>query len=176
MYVFDEFEGDDNKVLKDIQHDLYSNSVSIIYSKLKDSYLKSCDIVSVKNDAYHFLYSNKFFDHRILQDVHDLIAAYYRLCKSNINLSLLTDDKITIEFFKNDWNNFLIYEVDKMSRCPDVVQAFVIVVTNPNNDTGMLGESMLAYHLIDRYGTWFANVCKRFVRKSTSWLNSLPNP
>jgi len=165
MHITDAFEGDNNAALKTLQRDLYPAQVGAMYSKLKRRYLIASEIVSVRDDIYYVLSDQKTFDCQFLQEAHDLIAAYYRFIHGAFDFPLREDDAEAMERLKKEWVNFFNAEVEEMADTPEIVKAFVIVASNAGNETGRLGESMLAYHLIGKYGPAFAKACKRFQKK-----------
>jgi hypothetical protein len=83
MWLGTEFPGDTNKLLKWVQHDLYWGMVVRLYTPPRDRYLDACRLIQTNTDLAIRLRSMECFDHRTLQDIHDLIAAWFRFTKDN---------------------------------------------------------------------------------------------
>ena len=76
MWVGTEFPGDTNELLKKVQNDLYWTMVVRLYTPPRDRYLDACRLVQANTDLANRLRSMEGFDHRTLQDIHDLIGYY----------------------------------------------------------------------------------------------------
>ena len=80
MLVYSYFFNDNDEKLKDLQHSMYSYTISTIFTEIKNVYL---------DNPYAILYFSdeedkdkirriEGFDHRLVQKAHDKIAAVYR--------------------------------------------------------------------------------------------------
>jgi len=79
MLVYTYFEGDDNEPLKDLQHEMYDYSISTIIEEVKAYYLNNkCASRYFSNDEGEIFSKKESFDHRLIQDTHDMIAAVFR--------------------------------------------------------------------------------------------------
>jgi len=78
MFVMKCFGGDDNHQLAEIQHQNYMDSAGIIYGLARMRFILSCEIVSYYPNAFKIIKEKVRFDHRPIQDAHDILAAYYR--------------------------------------------------------------------------------------------------
>jgi hypothetical protein len=83
MWVGTEFSGDTNQTLKDVQFRLYGEMLLRLYSRPRDPYLDACRLIQVKTDLATRLRSMDGFDHRTLQDIHDIIAAWFRFSQDD---------------------------------------------------------------------------------------------
>ena len=75
MWVGHEFAGDDNQTLKDVQFRLYSETLLRLFSGPRDRYLAASRLIQVDTELAVRVRAMDGFDHRTLQDAHDLIAA-----------------------------------------------------------------------------------------------------
>jgi hypothetical protein len=79
MLVFEYFLGDNNDDLKDLQSAMYSYSISTIFSEIKRLYLDNpFTELYLSPDEIKSFYSIENYDHRLIQGVHDHIAAVFR--------------------------------------------------------------------------------------------------
>lgn len=62
----------------DLQHVLYPDMLWPLAGMMMHQYKFSCRVVGVKTELYKSVFGKESFDHRRLQDIHDLIAAFYR--------------------------------------------------------------------------------------------------
>src|SRR4051812_9448622 len=83
MWVGAVFPGDSNKLLQNVQFQLYGEMLLRLFSQPRDRYLDACRLIQIENDLASRLRSMKGFDHRTLQDIHDLIAAWFRFSQDN---------------------------------------------------------------------------------------------
>jgi hypothetical protein len=164
MYVFPEFDGDDNKLLMDIQHETYHSGR--IAGKCQDQYIHACDLLYLHGDPYKTIKELRSIDHRILQDAHDQIAAFFRFSSKELYKPLLDNDDEYKQILKQLWLDFYEKEITEIAAIPAINQTVIRIITNPNSNTGMYGESLLAHHLNKRYGEEFCSACKRFSNKA----------
>ena len=74
MLVGTEFPGDDNEVLKQVQHEAYGGILGYLFSRPRERYLSACDLLQVDTELADKVRPMETFDHRTLQDAHDLLA------------------------------------------------------------------------------------------------------
>lgn len=152
MWVGTEFSGDTNEVLKKVQHDLYSGMVVRLYTPPRDRYLDACRLIQTNTDLAIRLRSMEGFDHRTLQDIHDLIAAWFRFTKDNGGQLLLGE---TEESYKDrlaaEWRTFFEEEVGRLSADDEFVRNVLAATAFGNTDRGYAAEAQLRELLKERY-------------------------
>ncbi len=163
MIVGDSFDGDYNGILKWVQHDLYWTLLPSLFSHPKDRYLKALRYAGVETDLSGRINDITKFDHRVLQNAHDKIAAYYRYefhdksgqlvipatipdCES-LNL----EDTLK-ESYKREWVQFWYSEIRKLSSEPVIARAILTAIAYQNTDEGYEAEDLLLELLHDKYG------------------------
>lgn len=78
MIVCDYFPEDGNELLKNVQHDEYSNSVLKIFQAARGVFVEATQRLDVGQAIAERVLAVKSFDHRVLQNAHDIIAAFFR--------------------------------------------------------------------------------------------------
>ena len=107
MWVGTEFPRDTNKALKDVQSRLYGEMLLRLYSRPRDRYLTSCRLVQIDTDLANRLRSMDGFAHRTLQDIHDLIAAWFRFSRDDGGqLRLCETDEAYQDRLAAEWRTF----------------------------------------------------------------------
>lgn len=166
MFIPTVFESDENKELKNAQHQLYWFLLPQIFESCKNTFLL-CDAVCQKlsKQQRQQLIAQKLFDHRTLQQSHDDIAAVFRYEKRNRAITLFETDRSTIDmYFSNRYNgwessnlsdveivwayNWMQFFDEKMnaltaiqSMCPKFIHHVMNASAfNPNNNSGQASE------------------------------------
>jgi len=182
MIVSDRFVGDNNEALKWVQHDVYWNVLHFLYRYPKGIYLQAVAFTGVETELFKKIKEKDRFDHRVLQEAYEKIAAYYRyqypdkwgqlvlpfVAPDCENLSL---EEILVEIYKREWTSYWYEEVRKLSEEPLIVRAILTAVVYQNTDDGYEAEDLLMELLHDRYGkSWDLGVMRsREYRKSKSY-------
>ncbi len=78
MIVGSCFDGDNNKTLMQMQHEIYGEMIAYMFGSARRRYQEAAMLLDVKTDLSESLIDQYSVDHRTLQRTHDLIAAYYR--------------------------------------------------------------------------------------------------
>lgn len=160
MWVGREFLGDDNEALKIIQHNAYTTSP--IASKCINIYVRSCEMTSQKNALYEQMRDLKTYDHRTLQEAHDQIAAYFRFLHGELHLPLISSEEEYKLKLEARWKGFYDVETSELAATPSINQTVIQILAHQNKEIGMYAETVLSYHLNNRYGQAFRSQCKRF--------------
>ena len=107
MIVGTRFAGDNDEVLKSYQHDNYGKLLGVLFRAFKNEYLHSQSILGIETDFGKRLRATDSFDHRLLQDMHDLIATTFRFDNPDSRqLSLLVpEDNAPLTALSNDLKN-----------------------------------------------------------------------
>jgi len=94
----------------------------------------------------------KLFDHRTLQEAHDLIAASYRYHVRGVARVPFKDDTETVQrYLKENWLLYLHDEVASLCNDPRVAKAIVLAAVRANMPDGYDAEDELQRMLKDRY-------------------------
>jgi hypothetical protein len=154
MWVGTEFPGDTNEVLKEVQFKLYWGMVFRLYSPPRDRYLDACRLIQIDTDLAKRLRSMDGFDHRTLQDIHDLIAAWFRFSQDNGGqLRLGETDEAYKDRLAAEWRTFFEEEVSRLSSDDEFARNVLIATAFGNTDRGYTAEAQLREILKERYGT-----------------------
>ena len=95
MLIYEYFKDDNNSILKEIQFEMYSYSISTIFTEIKRIYLDNkYAILYLSTDEIEKYKNIDSFDHRIIQNTHDMIAAVFRF--------LVKDDVFEKDLFEKD--------------------------------------------------------------------------
>ena len=78
MIITEVFENDQNKFLKKVEHDEYGQSIGRIFEAARSEFIHADAVLNAKLLMAEELRAVTTFDHRVLQDSHDIIAAAYR--------------------------------------------------------------------------------------------------
>ena len=152
MIVTTCFPGDTNDILKWIQHDLYGESLSLLVLKCSIRYLAAISLVEKTTELWRQMVRMDGFDHRVLQDAHDKIAAYYRFAYNKSQMPLPFDPLPYEERLLQDWREFFQVEVRQLAQDDRIVRAILTVVAYQNTPAGYEAERELMRLLDERYG------------------------
>jgi len=152
MIIANAYKSDNNNLLKDAQHDLYGRHVSKIFEAAKFKLIQADSILNA-----NFLITKKArdidsFDHRILQNAHDIIAAAYRYrYDDGGQLNLFRRDITIQDYYKIEWARWFDKELDSLLGYSLFVRAVVECVIYPNSNLGHAAEHSICYILISHY-------------------------
>lgn len=152
MIVFDVYSGDDNELLKHVQHDAYWQNVGLIFKVAKNAFIHADNILNTNLLIAERLRPVELQDHRVLQDAHDLFAAAYRHeCDTSENSSILPIDEQR-EAYLLSWNEWYASEINTVISCsPQFVRAVVESVLFTNTVMGYMAERDVCNSLIQHY-------------------------
>jgi hypothetical protein len=137
MWVGTEFPGDTNKTLKGVQFGLYWELLPLLQSRPRDRYLAACRLVKIETDLATLLRSMDSFDHRTLQDAHDLIAAWFRYSQDDGGqLRLGETDETYQDRLNLEWRAFFEDEVSRLSSDDDFGRAVLVATAFGNTEKG----------------------------------------
>ena len=145
------FEDDEDVDAQREQHAVYDGALSIIVSScnrhtnfarslLEDSRRKTWGAVNC-------------YDHRTLQDAHDLLAAAWRFQDggSYRQGKLSFAGEAPFDDVQVLWLNWLRHEVDGWTSSPHLVRSVQIILSNQNKPLGYMAESKLCLDIFDRF-------------------------
>jgi hypothetical protein len=152
MIVGENFRGDIHDRVKWLQHDVYPYKLSVLFNIARQKYLHAEQMLNTKTELGSLIPKITSFDHRTLQDAHDIIAGYFRF-KFREEL----DPKIQFEGEPDDdtrilnlWNDFFNKEVDALTNSGEFSRA-VLKSAAYNNKQGLQAEEFLRLFLMERF-------------------------
>ena len=80
------------------------------------------------------------FDHRVLQDTHDTIAAWFRFCNPDLWLPLFPRDDVVKDVCRNEWRMFWNSEVKRLIDKDVFAIAVLTAVAYQNQEKGLSAE------------------------------------
>ena len=135
MWVGTEFAGDSNQTLKDVQFRLYAEMLVRLFSRPRDRYLDACRLVQVETEMAVRARAMDGFDHRTLQDAHDLIAAWYRFSRDDGGQLRLGESQDDYEKrLAQDWREFFEQEVAHLTRSDEFTRDILSAAVFGNTD------------------------------------------
>ncbi len=130
------FEGDEDSETKLKQHDVYDEALGIIVSTCNQytSFARS-----LLDDTDHPKWSAvNYYDHRALQDAHDLLAAVWRFQNGNDfrQAKLPFEAKNCLDEVRTLWLNWLRNEIAGWITRPHLVRSVQMILMNQNEMPG----------------------------------------
>lgn len=150
MIVSEDFEGDNNFKLKDVQHGLYGHVQSRVLQACSETLRLAAELFDLDLEYVERLRNLKGFDHRVLQDMHDLLAASYRFKEVQGSLPLLDRWKSQSEY-ETEWLDWIEKELATLLKIPDFVRSVANAAIFQNSTVGYLAEDQVRRLLMDRY-------------------------
>lgn len=146
------FENDNNLNLKNIQHDRYPLSITEIFSSCRRAMTKAEVILGIRLDDVEKARDIINFDHQVLQDTHDIIAAAYRY-KFDDGGQLMFGESIEEQSnrYLNGWANWLEKELDELIGYRKFAHSVIDCVIKENTDMGYQAEYTVADILLTHY-------------------------
>jgi len=186
------FQDDNNNTLMLIQYELYWTLLPFLYQHTKSRYLHAARYIGVSTELSKRILHIEKFDHRVLQDAHDKVAAYFRyqfpdkLGQIIIPAAIpdcvnLTPEEAVKEFLKREWCKFWYEEVRDLSMEPTIARATLTAIAYQNTEEGYEAEGLLLELLHDRYGKdWdyraeSARDVKRNKRENNMYVPRVPD-
>jgi hypothetical protein len=152
MWVGTEFPADTNPTLKDVQFRLYGDMLLLLYTRPRDRYLDACRLIQTDTELAPRLRSMDGFDHRTLQDIHDMIAAWFRFSQDDGGqLRLGETDEAYQDRIASEWRTFFEGEVGSLISDDEFVRAVLVAAAYGNTEKGYAAEAHLREILKERY-------------------------
>jgi len=149
------FAGDRNDKLKWIQHDLYDKLMVRLFTYSKARYYTAVRVLGVETELRRRVSSIKSFDHRVLQEAHDKIAAYYRFAHDPRGQMPLPFDGLSYEeYLMRGWCMFFDGEVERLVEMDEVPRTILTAVAYQNTPVGYQSEDRLMAILTESYGNF----------------------
>lgn len=145
MIVTSEFPGDDDSVLKRIQHDSYGPHVNELFRAARRRYLAAAELLEVEDELTQLFRVNLTFDHRALQYAHDLLAARFRYRTTDSAQPRLGEDPGTHqERLASEWDSWFSREVTERLEDPAFTRAVLTAAAFANQGAGTQAKALLA--------------------------------
>jgi threonine aldolase len=151
MIVSPKFDGDTNELLQYAQYESYWDSVGIVFRVCSAKMIEASELLQVDAEIAKQLREIEIFDHRVLQDVQDIIAMYYRYINDDFPQMPLLERVRTKEDYSSEWAAWLQKEMKALSGTPYFVRAVINAVLFANNEIGYMAENQAASYLVSRY-------------------------
>jgi len=123
-----------------------------MYSRPRDRYLDACRLVKIDTDLSTRLRSMDGFDHRTLQEIHDLVAAWFRFSQDDGGqLRLCETEEAYQDRLAAEWRTFFEEEVGRLSSDDEFARDVLVAAAFGNTDRGYAAEAQLREILKERY-------------------------
>ena len=168
MIVAPVFDGDDAEEVALRQHDVYRNALRII---VRTCNAQACFARWLLEDEEHPHWGTIVeFDHRTLQEAHDLLAGAWRF--ENRQLVLRFDAKGTVDTVEATWLTWLRKETADWIETPRIVRSVQLILTNQNHPKWYAAESQLCLDILARFAEvpWKAGKRERYEAESERYL------
>lgn len=153
MMVGSMFKGDIWVRVMLIQHDYYMQQVFHIFDAARSVYLQAERVLGVNTVPGLLAVEETSVDHRVLQDLHDLIAAHFRYVEERefhpqLPFAGQEDDTLRI---KSLWVRWYHQEIRRLAQIPEYARAVVVAVAFENTEVGREGERVARGILLNQY-------------------------
>lgn len=151
-----EFEGDDNEELKDAQNRLYGWAVRWIVDHAWEHYRYAEEVQGLPEDKklpgleWMAKFNVSSFDHRTVQETHDILAAGYRQVHKMGEKHW--EEKGDGKALEDGWDSCVRSETRRWMSDPFIVRAIVTATQYANKSEGLAAERALARYLREMYG------------------------
>lgn len=130
MNIFPNFLDDNDRKTMNIQHKYYGNNIWEIHRTVRN-YQEEHSIITDDKVVEKFN-KIKSFDHRVIQQTHDLLAAVYRYEEKAFNTTALIDFDIYL--------NFSVWLHKWIKSNPNIIKEIIILITFENTERGYKAE------------------------------------
>jgi len=146
------FDGDNNDKLLNVQHDAYWDLVAWLFETARRRYLEAARLLRAEDDLTKAVQEKTTFDHRTLQDAHDLIAAHYRFTHDDGGQLRIGEDADGYRLrLRKAWDGFFRSEVRALVQDDEIALAMVKATVYENQKDGYSAESRVECLLNERY-------------------------
>ena len=169
MIVSSAYSGDNNELLKNVQHEAYSKNVLLIFTTARSALIRNESLARANLLLIDKLRSIDRIDHRVLQNAHDILAATYRYeCQKNGETCDLPDQEKRL-FYLSNWNAWYEGQVSLITSLkPQYVRAVLESVVFVNSIMGTFAEEEACRTLVNFYNL-------REWADQDGYANSYPN-
>ena len=149
MWCYANFPGDEDKRLFDMQMEAYGEALWIIVNAARERYFDAEAVLRSHSSMSIQVRQLVSIDHRTVQDVHDLIAAWYRFKRRTERLFPLEPD------LSEDWHEFARTEAAELCRSADFATGVLDACVYANTERGHAGEERAKQVEKSRYWEMF---------------------
>jgi hypothetical protein len=150
MLCYSNFPGDDDERLFHMQNECYSEAIWLIVNTARKRYLDAETVLRQFASMSIQVRQVNSIDHRTVQAMHDLIAAWYRFKRRSERLFSLGSN------LNEDWLAFFLRsESTALSWMPGFVTGVLDACVYANTEVGYAGESRALNVLRGRYDAMF---------------------
>jgi hypothetical protein len=147
------YPSDENDLLKNVQHDLYSRHVSELFDAARKAMVWADDVLGADLLVAKKARAVERFDHRVLQDAHDIMAAAFRHGYDDGGQHLLLEGERDLrERYRLAWLAWFAAELETLAKSPRFVRSVVQTVLLANTELGYAAERDVCDLLITRFG------------------------
>ena len=150
------FPGDEDKRLFDMQHSCYSKALWMIVEAARERFVDAESVLWCSSSISVQVHELRSIDHRTVQDIHDLIAAWYRFSRRTERLFELASD------LSEDWLGFARAEAVALCTSANFVTGVLDACIDANTDVGYAGEERAKLVQRSRYYDMFEYTLPRF--------------
>ena len=157
MILSNVYENDCNRLLKDVQHDEYPRSIGTIFKSARDGLIRADAILGSNLLITEKAREVQSFDHRVLQDAHDIIAAAFRYRHDDGGQLRLGEDPEHQRLrYLRAWINWLNEQLGELVHYPQFVRSTVECIVFSNTAMGYMAEDRLCDVLLTHFsaGDW----------------------
>lgn len=152
MIIGKSFENDDNDLLKCIQHDSYDHNLVLLFEVAREQYIIADLILQTNHPNISLLTKVNAFDHRTLQNAHDILAIVFRHRNQNLEqLELFDSAGNESSRYLRLWSDWLRSELSSLKSEPAFVRNVIEAVIYSNKDKGYAAEDRLQRFLYCHY-------------------------
>jgi hypothetical protein len=145
MWCYANFPGDDDERLFDMQRLCYSKALWIIVDAARERYFDAEAVLRCYASMSIQVRQLCSIDHRTVQGIHDLIAAWYRFKRRTERLFPLQSD------LTEDWCRFATTEARELSASEEFVTGVLDACVYANTEYGCAGEQRAKRVQRERY-------------------------
>lgn len=150
MICYSNFPGDDDERLMMLQFDAYSEALWTIVNAARERFLDAEKVLRISPTMSPQVRALKSIDHRTVQDMHDLIAAWYRFQRRTERMFPLLGDDL-----RRDWIQFVTTEARQLCSSAYFVTGVLDACVYSNTDCGYAGEKLAKRVQEERYSEMF---------------------
>lgn len=149
MIVASFFEDDEDQEVAWKQHEVYGDALGIIVGTCNRHALFAR---AVLHDSKHDDWGTVVrFDHRTIQNAHDLLAAAWRFENDLRQPKLPFEPENPLDHVQALWLEWLRKETEKWITAPWIVRSVQVILTNQNQPLGYKAEGQLCLDILDRF-------------------------
>lgn len=138
-------------MLKDVQHDMYMRNVGAMFQTARRALAHADAVLGAGLLITEKAKSVESFDHRVLQDPHDIIAAAYRHEYDDGGQLQLWPKSEQRSRYITGWSNWFQDQLVVLVEYPQFVRAVVEAVLFSNSTMGYIAEHNACDVLITHY-------------------------